>query len=435
MKQPALLALLACGCWSAERVAGPAPVPPKPADRPVASCAVEPPVRVRQELQLRHWLGRVGDRTWIVVRRKLATLIAGLGPGGALVELPIDGEPYATSADGTAVWIARHVRAAAATVELLRIELGGPRPAIVQRATLALAPLHGVSAIAVSASRALVGDIGAGIRLQLFDRARGAALGATAAIASTELRSPELHCAGEQCFALGVEGDGPGRRIFVERFAPDGAHAHEQLAGDHIAEYHLAEAGGRRFALWTSFGDRGVFARELDAGGRPVGPRTRIHAGDSTDFEVVPDPERLRIAVKTAAGWSLGALDPRALRPMVASPTTLPKEAYFLAGAAMPDGTLLAGFSSSVEYQGGFHMWSGRAWATFARAGEAAEPAPLLASDAGDGRGGIAAFPLVAPGHAAVLVVPQGPESGQGGELILLRRPCAPPGSPVPPAS
>ena len=353
-------------------------------------------------------------------------MIAGLGADGALVELPVGDAPHATYADGTRLWIATPARTGAA-VELAGIELGGPRPAIAQRVPLALAPLIGVSAFAIGASRVLVDDLGAGIRLQLYDRGRGAPIGTAAAIASTAMEPPVLRCAADRCFALGVEGDGPSRRIFVERFAPDGAHEHEQLAGDHLAAYRLAEAGGRWFALWTSHGEAGLFARELDAAGRPRSPRTRIYPGAVADFEIVPDPRRPRIAIQTRDGWSLGALGGRPLQPMVAAPVGLPKEAYFLTGAAMPDGTLLAGFSSRVDYQGGFHMWSGSAWGTFVRTGEAAEAALPLASESGDGRGGIAALPLVAPGHAAVLVVPQGPESTSGGELVVLRRPCAPP--------
>jgi hypothetical protein len=36
----------------------------------------------------------------------------------------------------------------------------------------------------------------------------------------------------------------------------------------------------------------------------------------------------------------------------------------------------------------------------------------------------MAAFPLVAPGRAGVLVLPQGFEMPEGGELLELRRPC-----------
>jgi hypothetical protein len=102
----------------------------------------------------------------------------------------------------------------------------------------------------------------------------------------------------------------------------------------------------------------------------------------------------------------------------------MPKEAYFLAGARAAEGTLLVGSSSRVDYQGGYHTWSGSAHAVFVRDGDGPEAVVPIASASGDGRGGIGAFPLVAPGYAAVLVVPQGPEAGAGGELIVLRRPC-----------
>jgi hypothetical protein len=427
MKPLALLAVALCGCWSgrAAEPAGAGVGAGESAAAKVTSCAVEPPVRVKQQAVLNGWLGRIGDRSWIQLRRGdgLGTMLAGLGADGTLVELRLGEEPPATYADGTRLWIVKPSQRTG-EIELVRIELGGPRPELAGREPLGLGTI-GVDAVAVGASRVLVGDVGRGMRLQLFDRARNRPLGTPAAISTTDFGAPALRCTGDRCFALGVEGDGPSRRIFVERFAPDGAHEHEVLAGDHLASYHLAAAGGRWFALWTAFGESGVFARELDAAGRPLTPRTKIFVGGTTDFEVVQDPKRLRIAVKTADGWSLGVLEPRSLQPMVAAPTGLPKEAYFLIGAALSDGTLLAGFSSSVDYQGGFHSWSGRAWSTFVRHGEAAEAALPLASAFGDGRGGIAAFPLVAPGHAAVLVVPQGPESETGGELVVLRRPCA----------
>ncbi len=420
-RSAAAVVLLVLGCWSS-RAPGPGPGAEAPAAN-ITSCAIDPPVRVPQDVRLIERLGRAGDRTWALVRRGLEAVVVGLGPDGALVELPVGGEPRATHVGGTRLWIAN--ARATAGVDLVGVELAGARPAIAQRASLALAPLHGVSAFAASASRVLVADHGAGTRLQLFDLRRGAPLGAPVAIASTELEPPRLRCAGDRCFALGVEGDGPSRRLFVERFAPDGAHEHEQLAGDHVDTYLLAALGERSLAVWRAPGDGGVFvfARALDAAGRPLTPRTRIHAAGTSDVEVVADPERPQIAFRTAGGWSFGALSPRALGPILVAPTGMPST-YFLAGASMPDGMLLVAYASGVDYQGGYHSWSGEAHAAFVRRGDTPEPALPIASMSGDGRAGIAAVPLVAPGHAAVLVAPWGPEAGSGGELIVLRRPC-----------
>lgn len=416
----AVALLLAGGCWSEQSRRPGAPA--APAAAPIASCALDPPARTPLDVSLIGWLGWAGDRTWIHLRRGATAVVAALGPDGALVELPVSGSPEATYVDGTRLWIAQG--RAKPGLDLIRVDLAGARPTVAQRASLSLTPLAGIASFAVGGSRVLVEDLDADIRLQLYDLERGVRLGATAVIASRDLGGSVLRCRGDRCFALGVEGDGPSRRLFIERFAPDGAHEHEPLAGDHLAMYRLAAHGAGWLVVWTSFNEPGLFARELDAAGRPLTPRTKIYAGEGTDFEIVPDPRRLQIAVRTGGGWALGAVAARAPRPILAAPTGMPKEAYFLTGARAAEGTLLVGFSSRVDYQGGYHTWSGSAHAVFVRDGDGPEAVVPIASASGDGRGGIGAFPLIAPGYAAVLVVQRGPEAAAGGELIVLRRPC-----------
>ncbi|MBX3157116.1 MAG: hypothetical protein KF773_14165 [Deltaproteobacteria bacterium] len=414
MRATLTLATLA-GCWSTPSPP-PATAPPRQVETKLASCPVDPPIQTPQALRLVRWLGPVGDRSWVIAERaRGAAAVIGLARDGTLLEIPLAAAPHATHVDGTRLWLATPNDK---RIALTGLDLAADRPEVVARGTLD-APY--VRAIAVGATRVLADVSGPNLQLRLHDRA-GAPAGKLVEIVSTSLEPAALSCEGDRCFALAVEGDGPSRRLFVERFAPDGRTEHQQLAGDHLAAYRLAVIDARRFALWTSYSASGVFARELDASGHPLGERTRIFLAPerSTDFEVITS----HIAVHMRDGWSVGTFDPRRLRLGALAATGLPRDSSFLTAAPLPDGLVTVGFTSSVDDQHGFHAWSGRVDAAFLGAGDTAEPALRLASGSGAGRGGIAGFPLVAPGHAAVLVLPQGPESPPGGELVTLRRPC-----------
>jgi hypothetical protein len=391
----------------------------------IASCAIEPPVHVPQQLQVTRWLGRIGERSYVIARHDQRLQLVSL-VDGQLVMTPLGFETLrAESITGTHLWLAgtRDTHAV-----LQEVELAAPRPRALEPTPLVTAPLSTVDAIAVGGERQLLAERGAKIELQLFDRA-GKKLGPVAQITSEAQEMPDLRCTGDRCFAVGIEGSLPDRMVYVERFAPDGRAQHEVLSEDLVATVALASLGTRTIVAWTQINKPGLFMRTLDATGQPLTRLTSI-AGMPTsqgglEFELLPAAPP-RIAIRDGGGtWTLGTLDADARRLDEARPLPLPNDATSFTGAVVGDGALGAGFSSRVDYQSGNHSWTAHATAVFVPTTRDAEPPiEVLPATTGEGRGGMAAFPLVEPGHAAVLVLPQGFESPEGGDLIVLRRPC-----------
>ena len=60
------------------------------------SCALAEPRRSPAKVALRKWLGKIGDRSWVLVSRGDRFALAGLGAGGALVlvDLPAKREDH-----------------------------------------------------------------------------------------------------------------------------------------------------------------------------------------------------------------------------------------------------------------------------------------------------------------------------------------------------
>jgi len=389
----------------------------------VRTCAIDPPVRVPQQLQIARWLGRIGDRSYLIARHDQRLVLVSL-TGGTLTSVVLGLDSLrADAVTGTHLWLAgtREHRSV-----LLDVDLSTPGLPAREPELLVTTPLSTIDAIAVGSERQLIAERGTKIALQLYDRAAHK-LGPVAQINTTDLQMPELRCAGDRCFAVGVEGDGADRRIYVERFAPDGSAEHEVLADDHVATLQLASLGARTIVLWTAFDHQGVFMRALDPSGKPLTRRTGIAgiARPPVAFELLPAAPP-RIALKDASGaWTIATLDADAHRLDEVRALPLPSQTSSFTGAVQSDGILGAGFSSQVDYQGGTHAWTARATAVFLPTTRDAEaPVEVLPTTSGEGRGGMAAFPLVEPGHAAVLVLPQGDESEDGGELVMVRKPC-----------
>jgi hypothetical protein len=421
MRWMVLLAL--ASCWTGRSSVAPA------VDQTVATiaysvptCAVEPR-RIAQQLVLRRWLGRIGERSWLVAETDDALMLVGLaGERLSLTPLPF-GTLRASYVSGTRLWLAG---AADARTALVEIELGGAAPQVAPALIWDHAPLAIVDALAVTDDRVLLGERDpVDHRFQLFDRG-GRRLGPLVTVRSGEPTPPELRCTGERCFAIGIEGDGRTRRAYALRFLPDGATENELLASDRIASLQVATFGDRAIAVWTSLERVGLFGRALDGTGRPVGGRVAFDGLPAAPlvFELLPASPP-RIAVRDIYdGWSLGSLDidARIVDHVRALPFTTGTTAF--AGAVTLDGMTGAGYSNRPDHRVGARGFVASATAVFVPPfGDAEPPLEIVRDVTGEGRAGIAALPLVAPGHAAVLVVPR-VEPEHPGELVLLRRPC-----------
>lgn len=369
------------------------------------------------------WLGTVGARSWVIAQREGAAVLVWLdgarprelGLGLAAAALG----PYAIV--DTELWIA--IRAGD-RYELARIELADAAPQL-QRGvgTFDGTRTGGVTAMAIGLSRVLVASTYPAIQLQLFDRASGKPIGDTVRVESDELEAPALRCTGDDCFAVGAQGHGRDRRLFVERFDARGAHEHKVLADDHAGNMKVVTRGDRTTVLWLSHRRSGLFARTLDRRGVPGAAAANVAgAGEPMKFEVVTGP-RPHVAVQWRdRSWRVGMLEAGKL----AEPVELGMDtAYWMNGALASDGLLVTGFTTTVEYVDGYHAWWAQASAAFIPTRSDPEaPLEVQPRTGGDGRGGLGAFPLVAPGAAAILLAPSGPEATDGGTLVVLRGPC-----------
>lgn len=415
-----VLASLLCGCWTGQSPTSTvAPIVITPI---VRTCAVELPYRETQRLVVRRWLGRIGDRSWLVGESsKQLVLVALSGSRLVTTKLPFE-SLRADYVAGTKLWLAGTTDARTLLVEL-DLSLALPRASAIEWDASALAT---VDALAVSDDRVLLGERDpVDHKFQLYDRA-GKRLGPVVTMRSGEPSAAKLRCTGERCFAVGIEGDGRSRRGFVLRFAPDGATENELLAHDRVADLQTTGFGDRTVVVWTALDRSGLFARSIDAYGRLVGGRVALEGLPAAPlvFELLPASPP-RVAVRDIYDrWNLGTIDVDARRVEDVRPLPLSETSF--TGAVTRDGIAGAGFTNRVDYRVGVHGFTAHATAVFVPLLGDAEPAiEVLPATQGEGRGGIAAYPLVAPGYAGVLVVPQGYEAADGGELVMLRTPCA----------
>jgi hypothetical protein len=409
------------GCWTSATPTATTPAA-RGFDRHVQTCALAPPAREAQQLIAERFVGHVGARSYLIASAPLGKLVlAWLDEAKlALTPLPLEAVDAAYEADGH-LWLY-------GSRQLVDVDLTA-RPITITARPWNSAPHVTVTALAVSDRRVLLaGRETDQITFQLYDRAN-AALGVLTTVRSTTSIAPALRCTGEICFAIGIAGDGPSRRPFVERFDARGATQLELLGNEHVADLRTVRLGSRTVALWTSVQVAGLFARSVDASGHLDMPRVTLDGLPvaPVTFEVL-GAVPARIATRGIDDlWTVGTLELDQHRIDDVRTLPLGVKMQFFAGAVTADGVLGAGFASTVDYQAGFHTWTASAQAAFlpsARGAEAEPAVDVLPGSFGDGRAGMGAFPLVEPGHAAVLVVPTGPDAAPGGELFTIRKPC-----------
>jgi hypothetical protein len=408
------LALAACS-------APPAPVPlassvPTTGSR---SCALPQPRRSPAKVALRKWLGRIGDRSWVIVARGDQPALAGLAADGslALVDLPVKRDQMIEHAiDGSRLWLMVGEQGLGVGEEILyAIDLGGAAPRIHRVEELAAKTIAGANSFAIGETRALFFTFAAQGGFQFWDRTKRVPLH-TEKQPMVGLDPPPMRCLGARCFAATVVGDGPTRRLTSIRFA-DTKIEKQELASDHLGEHLLVPDGERTIVLWDSYSRTGLFARTLDAEGRPLDDEVTLVATRARDAQALHGGY---IAYRSDDDWMLAQLsaDHREVKRSVA--LGIPK-ASWLESAKTSDGVFLVGFTTAVSYHGEAIPPS-TALAVYVAEGDAPDrPIDVMGADK---RYGFTAFPLVAPGYAAALVISQNDEPERG-ELVLLRTPCA----------
>jgi hypothetical protein len=410
-----LVAVIACSS-PAHR----APLSSAVASSATETCALTPPRRTATKLVLRKWLGRIGDRSWIIVARDHRFALAALTDDGslAITALPArDGdEMLDTAIDGARLWLVVGKPGLGTGEEVLyAVDLAGVAPPIERVETLVAKSIAGATSFAVGPTRALFFTHALRPGFQYWDRATHAPLATEPFTHGFD--TPPIRCPRASCFALAVTpGARETRRLTSIRFGD--RVEREELAGDHLQDYLLAPVGERSLAVWSSYSRTGLYARTLDADGRPIAPAVQLVPTDASAPQWLPSLASPYLAYR-ADDWMLAKLvadDHRVERTVALG---LPN-ASWLAAASTTDGVLAVGFSTARSYHGEA-VPPTTAHAVFVPGG--VHPDPAIDILGPKQRPGYAAFPLVAPGYAAVLVLPQGYDEADA-ELVMLRTPC-----------
>jgi hypothetical protein len=419
MRRFAMLALTACGAPAAPPVVS-ATAPAGSA----ASCALSAPRRTRVHLAFQQWLGRIGDRSWLIAERDNQHVLVALGDDGALAITPLPGtveDKLAIAIDGTHLWFDRDAPGIGHNEVLFDIDLATSHPVIGPGEPLATKTLDGTSSFGISAQRMAAYSFAGsppGPGFQMFDREHHVPLGTTA-YTIYGLDEPPIRCVRDHCVAV-TRPDSQGRSFSAQALAPDGTITIAPISSEHIESYVLVPDGDRTRVVWDGFDRVGLFARTLDASGQPTGSEVALLGSRARDVQLVPGP-RPALAFRDDAGWVIATLAPHATSLAPAQRIGMPK-ATFLTIAQTTDGALAMAFTTDVSID--TVVPASKASAVFVPiGGGATAPIDVLF---GEHRIGWAPFPLVAPGYAAALVLAQG-DGEPDGELVILRAPCVTP--------
>lgn len=383
-----------------------------------ASCPITTPARTKVTgLAFRAWLGKVGDRSWVMADRGEHTLeLVTLGGDGRLAEVRLPIHLPANlwwQVDGAHLWI----EVGRATPQWYDVDLAAVTPAAHLDPSVEARALGGASGFAIDTTRALFYSFAIsppGPGFELWDRERRKTL-AVVPQAIVGIDEPPMRCVRDHCFALVVLGDGPTRRLTVFRFAPDGTLTKIQLADDHLGDFLFVPDGDHSYVIWSSYSRPGLFERTLDESGQPIDAEVML-AAEGRDPAVIAGEPRL-LAYSAGDHWHLASLAPdgRAF----AHEMVLPLTGSFLTAAPASGGMLAIGFDSDVSPDA--VVPPTKAGAVFVPTG-GTPPKPLDVMF-GEKHTSWVPFPLVSPGNVAVLLLQQG-YGPQEGEVVTLRVPC-----------
>ena len=385
------------------------------------TCALATPRRTPvKDLRFEQWLGRVGDRSWVLGERDHHHVLVTLGNDGALAITPLPGESgdkFTAIVDGTHLWFDREVRDPDHE-ELFDIELSEARPTIPKPQTLVGKTLGGTNAFGMNGKLLLAysfARFAGGPGFQLLDRQKHAPI-ATLQYPMFGIDDPPIRCV-TACFAV-TRPDQPGRSLAAQVFPPDGTQTTAPLTEDEqVVDVKLVPLGERTLVVWDGFARNGLFARMVDANGHAAGDEFTLHPGHALNVEIAPGP-RTALAYRDARGWALAKLAQDSHGLEAEQRIGFP-QASFVTVAQTTDGTLVMAFTSGISVD--TLVPPTTASAVFLPAtGTAAAPIDMMF---GERRFSWVPFPLVAPGFAGALVIEQG-YSASNGKLVMLRQPC-----------
>jgi hypothetical protein len=389
-------------------------------------CTLATPRRTPTPIAFYQRLGEVAGRTWFLGRRDQGTggdayVLATLDDDGALAVTPLPPDRYPqvdVILDGTRAWLVVKHRAGlvAGSEELVEADLTTIPARLTPIESLAAKATVGATTFAIGTTRALF-FTKAGIAtattwsgtggLELWDRGGRRPL---AAVPNQPAGDPILRCVHDDCFAVG-EFEQPQRHLGVASFGPAGAVTHRVLTDDRGLHVLALADGDRTTIVYPGDPRQGLFAQVLDDRGAPVGGESRL-------LDIVPVMPALTRGptphlIWWKGGWSIATF----AGDHLAGTHALGLDDLELALAETAQGTWIAAYR-----QVGAQPGQAPAAALAIYLPHDGAPEPAVDVSAADRSSGFIATPLVAPGHAAMLV--ERMLTPDPGELVLVRAPC-----------
>jgi hypothetical protein len=420
--------LIACG-----------PIPVRPAPIPtalplapvVSSCAVNPPQRQPIDLREVEWIGRAGDRTWVLAKS---------GTHRVLLRLTEEKfEPFVLPDAFNTGFVSVHTREHFLWVlrtgadkpisgpAWVLVDVGDPdKPRMSRIELLDPLPSDEPNLFALWNDRALF-FVGSPGELAMWNLSTRTSLGGRVKPDAKAPDSPLLHCSESTCLSIMAEGADDKRRMVIRRIGKNGAETNEDVGPGVVAESMNFLWNDRIVTSWSRFDAKGLWARQIDAKSGEFNGATYSLGGIEPDIQD-PQPIGSRngffLAWQAArVGWRIGKLDDDGIA--VTDVLTLPASGSFLSAATTDDGIVAAIYSAGQDEERGGNEWYSSVRALFVPFGKTptgSDVVALVDDEHGPGHGGFAGYAMGAPNAAAVLVTPQGNAQGDSFVMMLRKR-------------
>jgi len=422
--------LIACG-----------PIPVRPAPVPTAlpiapamsSCAVNAGQRQPIDVREVDWIGRAGDRTWVVAKSGTHRVLLRLT--GEKVEPFVLPDAFDTGFVSAYtrehfLWVLRTgADKPISGPAWVLVDIRDPdKPKMGRIELLDPVPTDEPNRFALWTDRALF-SLGSRGELVLWNLSTRLAVGGRIKPDVNAKDSPWLHCSEATCLSIMPEGIENKRHMVIRRIDKKGAETHEDVGPGIVAEGMNFLWNDRIVSAWSRFDAKGLWARQIDAKSGGLSGATYMLSGIEPDIQ---DPQAIRsrngifLAWQAAqVGWRMGKLDDDGIA--VTDVVTLPAPGSFLSAATTDDGIITSIYSAGQDEERGGNEWYSSVRALFIPFGKTptqSDVVTLVNDEHGRGHGGFAGIALAAPNAAAVLVTPQGNAQGDS-FVMMLRKPCA----------
>lgn len=422
--------LIACGAIPVR----PAPVPSVlPLAPIVSSCVVNP--RQRQTIDVREveWVGRAGDRTWMLAKS---------GTDRVLLRLTNEKvEPFVLPDAFDTGFVSVHVRDHFLWVLRTGADkpISGPawvlvdvrnpdKPQMSRIELLDPVPADEPNQFALWTDRALF-YLGAPGEFAMWNLSTRLPVGGRIKPEAKASDAPWLHCSESRCLSIMPEGLEDKRHMVMRRIDKNGKESSEDVGPGVVAESMNFLWNDRILTAWSRFDAKGLWARQIDAKTGEFNGATYALTGvepDIQDPQAIGSRNGLLLAWQAArVGWRMGKLDEDGIA--VTDAFTLPAPGSFLSAATTDDGIVAAIYSAGQDEERGGNEWYSSVRALFIPFGKTpteSDVVTLINDEHGHGHGGFGGYALAAPNTAAVLVTPRGNAQGES-FVTMLRKPCS----------